>query len=77
MIEKMSCPSFEKDKRLVKDDGEEEEAEVLEIEADSLPKSMSALLQLHLNIGTVRFDEHSTNDDEGNSQHEHDRVNTI
>ena len=59
VIEKMSCPSFEKDKRLVKDDGEEEEAEVLEIDADMLPKSMSALLQLHLNIGTVRFDERS------------------
>ena len=38
----------------MKDGDEEEEAEVLEIEADALPKSMSALLQLHLNIATVR-----------------------
>ena len=53
----------------MKDDGEEEEAEVLEIEADMLPKSMSALLQLHLNIGTVRLDERSiTTFDEENSQ---------
>ena len=45
----------ETDKRLMKGDGdEEEEPEVLEIEADALPKSMRALLQLHLNIATVR-----------------------
>ena len=54
-IEKRSM-NAETDKRLMKGDGDEEdEPEVLEIEADALPKSMRALLQLHLNIATVRF----------------------
>ena len=50
----MSVEGSEEIMVLDDDDDDNGDGEVLEIEEDDLPRSMTALLQLHVNIGTVR-----------------------